>query len=61
MAKEASAFALEHGLLVNAVRPDAVRLAPPLLVRDDELDDALRILGNALVAVRASQSAPAPE
>ena len=30
----------ERGLLVNAVRPDAVRVAPPLLVRDDELDHA---------------------
>ena len=32
------------GSLVNAVRPDAVRLAPPLLVSDAELDEARRIL-----------------
>ena len=44
------------GLLVNAVRPDAVRLAPPLLVSDDEIDGALRILGDALVAVRAPRA-----
>jgi 4-aminobutyrate aminotransferase-like enzyme len=33
---------------VNAVRPDAVRVAPPLLVSDDEVDEALTILGVAL-------------
>ncbi len=36
------------GLLVNAVRPDAVRVAPPLLVSDAELDQALGILGAVL-------------
>jgi 4-aminobutyrate aminotransferase-like enzyme len=33
---------------VNAVRPDAVRVAPPLLVSDAELDRALAILGDVL-------------
>ena len=37
--------ALGRGLLVNPVRPDAVRVAPPLLVSDDEIDAALAILG----------------
>ena len=50
MAKEAAAWALAHGLLVNPVRPDAIRVAPPLLVRDDEIDAALGILGEALTA-----------
>ncbi len=50
VAKEATARALGHGLLVNAVRLDAVRVAPPLLVRDDEIDRALTILGAALEA-----------
>jgi acetylornithine/succinyldiaminopimelate/putrescine aminotransferase len=45
VAKEVSAGALERGLLVNAVRPDAIRVAPPLLVSDAELDEALDILG----------------
>ena len=40
--------ALHSGLLVNAVRPDAIRVAPPLLVSDEEIDDALGILGRAL-------------
>jgi acetylornithine/succinyldiaminopimelate/putrescine aminotransferase len=35
-------------LLVNAVRPDAVRVAPPLLVTDDELKRALAILHDVL-------------
>ncbi len=48
VAKEAAARALEQGLLVNAVRPDAVRVAPPLLVSDDEVDEALTILGVVL-------------
>ena len=45
MAKEIAAAALAAGLLVNAVRPDAVRVAPPLLVSDAEIDAALAILG----------------
>ncbi|HVB92188.1 MAG TPA: acetylornithine transaminase [Acidimicrobiales bacterium] len=47
-AKEVSAAAQERGLLVNAVRPDAIRLAPPLLVADDELDTALAVLDGVL-------------
>jgi acetylornithine/succinyldiaminopimelate/putrescine aminotransferase len=48
VAKEASAAALDAGLLVNAVRPDTLRLAPPLLVSDAEIDEALAILGRVL-------------
>jgi acetylornithine/succinyldiaminopimelate/putrescine aminotransferase len=48
VAKEATAEALERGLLVNAVRADAVRVAPPLLVSDDEVDEALAILDAVL-------------
>ncbi len=51
IAKDVAASALARGLLVNPVRPDAIRLAPPLLVRDDEIDAALRILGDALAEV----------
>jgi len=47
-AKEVVNRALEEGLLVNAVRPDSVRLAPPLIVEDDEIDEALAILGRVL-------------
>ena len=38
----------ERGLIVNAVTPTALRLAPPLLVSDDEIDEAVAILQAAL-------------
>ena len=47
-AADVAAGALAAGLLVNAVRPDAVRLAPPLLVTDAEIDEALGILAGVL-------------
>jgi predicted acetylornithine/succinylornithine family transaminase len=47
-AKDVASRALEGGLLVNAVQPDSVRVAPPLLVSDAEIDEALAILGRAL-------------
>lgn len=55
LAREAAAdvtnAARERGLLVNNVRPNAVRLLPPLTVTDAELDEACRILESALDAV----------
>jgi len=48
VAAAVAARALDGGLLVNAVRPDAVRVAPPLLVTDAEIDAALAILAVAL-------------
>jgi acetylornithine/succinyldiaminopimelate/putrescine aminotransferase len=54
VAKEAAALALARGLLVNAVRPDAIRVAPPLLVRDEEIDAALGILDGALADAAAA-------
>ncbi|HXR54873.1 MAG TPA: acetylornithine transaminase [Acidimicrobiales bacterium] len=47
-AKDVASRALAGGLLVNAVQPDSVRVAPPLLVSDAEIDEALAILGRAL-------------
>ena len=40
--------ALEAGLVVNAVSPSTVRLAPSLLVTDDEIDQATTILATVL-------------
>ena len=37
-------WALEHGLIVNAVAPDALRLAPPLIVTAQDIDQAVSIL-----------------
>jgi predicted acetylornithine/succinylornithine family transaminase len=48
IAKDAAAAALDQGLLVNAVRPDAIRVAPPLLVSAAEIDEALAILEDVL-------------
>jgi len=53
VAKEIATAALEQGLLVNAVRPDAVRVAPPLLVSDNEIDSALAILAGIITDLEA--------
>jgi acetylornithine/N-succinyldiaminopimelate aminotransferase len=45
-----AARALEAGLIVNAVTPGALRLAPSLLVSDDEIDEAAAILAKVLPA-----------
>jgi len=50
VAKEIAAAALDAGLLVNPVRPDAIRVAPPLLVSDGEIDAALAILAAVMPA-----------
>jgi acetylornithine/N-succinyldiaminopimelate aminotransferase len=39
---------LERGLILNAVTPTALRLAPSLLVTDDEITEAVRILDTVL-------------
>ncbi|NEG70240.1 acetylornithine transaminase [Bifidobacterium choloepi] len=43
-AHAAADWALEHGLIVNAVAPGALRLAPPLIVTADDIDAAVAIL-----------------
>ena len=50
-ARRVAADALRKGLVVNAVTPSALRLAPSLLVTDEEIDRALRVLAAALDAV----------
>jgi predicted acetylornithine/succinylornithine family transaminase len=52
-ARAAVAEALQGGLIANAVTPSAIRLAPSLLVTDDEIDRAGEILGTALARVAA--------
>ena len=39
---------LRDGLIVNAVTPSALRLAPSLLVTDDEIDTAVQMIDAAL-------------
>ncbi|PZS15720.1 MAG: acetylornithine transaminase [Acidimicrobiales bacterium] len=45
---DVAAAALTAGLVVNPVAPGVVRLAPSLLVSDDEVDEGLGILGQVL-------------
>ncbi len=47
-ARAVAADALAAGLVVNGVTPTALRFAPPLLVSDDEIDEALVILEGVL-------------
>ena len=47
-AKDVAARALDAGLVLNAVTDNALRLAPSLLVSDDEIDEAVAILGTVL-------------
>ncbi|HKF34895.1 MAG TPA: acetylornithine transaminase [Jatrophihabitantaceae bacterium] len=41
-------YAREHGLLVNAVKPDVIRLAPPLILTETDVDEAMPRLRAAL-------------
>ncbi|MFP5333513.1 MAG: acetylornithine transaminase [Acidimicrobiia bacterium] len=47
-AADVATAALAAGLVVNAVRPDAVRFAPPLTVSSDEIDEALSRFARAM-------------
>jgi acetylornithine/succinyldiaminopimelate/putrescine aminotransferase len=47
-AKVVAQRCLDNGLVLNAVTPTALRLAPPLLVTDDEIDAAVARIGEAL-------------
>jgi acetylornithine/N-succinyldiaminopimelate aminotransferase len=49
-ARQVARHALEAGLVVNAVTPTSLRLAPPLTVAADEIDEAMTILAGVLAA-----------
>jgi predicted acetylornithine/succinylornithine family transaminase len=42
---------LERGLLVNLLKPNALRFIPPLIIGNNEVDEALGILDKALASV----------
>jgi acetylornithine/succinyldiaminopimelate/putrescine aminotransferase len=42
---------LERGLLVNRVKPNVLRLIPPLIIGPEEVDEALGILDEALSGI----------
>ena len=41
----------EKGLLINRLKPNAIRLIPPLIISNREVDEAMDILDNALSSV----------
>ena len=41
---------LDNGLIVNNVRPNAIRISPPLTVSEGEIDEAVAILATAIGA-----------
>jgi predicted acetylornithine/succinylornithine family transaminase len=47
---------LNRGLLVNKVKPDALRFMPPLTITEKEVDKAVGILGEALRDIRNPKS-----
>jgi acetylornithine/N-succinyldiaminopimelate aminotransferase len=49
-AKDVAARALDAGLVLNAVNDTSLRLAPPLLVSDAEIDEAAAILAKVLAS-----------
>ncbi|MDT0449776.1 acetylornithine transaminase [Streptomyces hesseae] len=51
LAPKVQQAAQEAGLLVNAVAPDVVRLAPPLIITEDDVETFLRTLPGVLDAV----------
>ncbi|MDP6501827.1 MAG: aspartate aminotransferase family protein, partial [Dehalococcoidales bacterium] len=42
---------LDNGLLVNRLKPNAIRLIPPLIITNQEVDQALAILDQALSGI----------
>jgi acetylornithine/N-succinyldiaminopimelate aminotransferase len=47
------AQALEQGLLLNSVAPDTLRMIPPLVLSEKDVDEATVMLDNTLAAVSA--------
>jgi len=52
IAGAALAACLDRGLLVNQLKPNALRFMPPLIIGKDEVDEALGILDEALTSIK---------
>jgi predicted acetylornithine/succinylornithine family transaminase len=50
-AKDVYTACLDRGLVTNAVSPTALRMAPPLTVSEDEIDEALAIIAEAVATL----------
>ncbi len=53
VAEEAMGIACEEGLLVNNVKPTALRFIPPLTVSEEEIDRAVEIVDRVLARLEA--------
>jgi acetylornithine/N-succinyldiaminopimelate aminotransferase len=53
VAKDAVTVGHEHGLILNAPAADVIRLTPPLVITDDQIDDACRRLAAVLDTLRS--------
>jgi acetylornithine/succinyldiaminopimelate/putrescine aminotransferase len=49
--------ALASGLLVNNVRPNAVRIVPPLTISDEDLEQGMAIIEHVIEAAAATGGA----
>jgi acetylornithine aminotransferase len=58
VAAEVETAARRHGFLVNAVAPDVVRLVPPLVLTDTQVDSFLRTLPAVLDAATVAATRP---
>lgn len=56
VAREVAARALEHGLIVNAANESTIRLAPPLIIDEADLDEFIQLFTEALDAVTQETS-----
>ncbi len=57
-ARAAATDLLAAGVVVNAVTPTALRLAPSLLITEAQIDDAVTAIGDVLAAAHATRSTP---
>ncbi|MGU3412004.1 acetylornithine transaminase [Microbacterium sp. M1A1_1b] len=53
-----AAAALERGLIVNAPNESSLRIAPPLIVTDAEIDEFLAILAQSMASVQDAHQEP---
>jgi acetylornithine aminotransferase len=56
-AKDVEAAARDGGFLVNATGPDVIRLAPPLVITDAQIDSFITALPGILDTVGSSAHA----
>lgn len=53
IAQDVVTSCIENGLLVNRLKPSAIRFIPPLVIGNSEVDEALAILDKALSGVKS--------